>query len=108
MGELLGRELTALIGVDDLGYPEACERLLDDLAFMAGLQRDGHLVSEHPTAALLLLLFAALLFLLPAVAAATGSLAASAIAVFYNAGALVFGGGHLQQSLQASHVRRPR
>ncbi|MES2484086.1 MAG: chromate efflux transporter [Pseudomonadota bacterium] len=42
-----------------------------------------------------LLVFAALLVLLPAVAAATGSLVASAAAVFYQAGALVFGGGHV-------------
>ena len=45
--------------------------------------------------ALMLLLFAALLIVLPAIASATGSLAASAIAVFYKAGALVFGGGHV-------------
>jgi chromate transporter len=45
--------------------------------------------------ALMLALFGALLVLLPLVAAATGSLASSAIAVFYKAGALVFGGGHV-------------
>lgn len=45
--------------------------------------------------ALLLALFGSLLAVLPAVAAATGSVAASAVAVFYKAGALVFGGGHV-------------
>lgn len=45
--------------------------------------------------ALLLGLFGALLLLLPALAAATGSMALSAAAVFYQAGALVFGGGHV-------------
>lgn len=45
--------------------------------------------------ALLLLIFAALLIALPAIASASGSFAASAFAVFYNAGALVFGGGHV-------------
>ena len=55
----------------------------------------------------LLLLFVALLFLLPAVAAATGSMAASAIAVFYNAGALVFGGGHVVLPLLQSGVVPP-
>lgn len=57
--------------------------------------------------AFLLLLFAALLVLLPAVAAATGSLAASAIAVFYNAGALVFGGGHVVLPLLQAGVVPP-
>jgi chromate transporter len=45
--------------------------------------------------AFLLLLFAALLVLLPALAALTASPALAAIAVFYRAGALVFGGGHV-------------
>lgn len=55
----------------------------------------------------LLLLFVALLFLLPAVAAASGSLVASAIAVFYNAGALVFGGGHVVLPLLQAGVVPP-
>lgn len=45
--------------------------------------------------AVVLVLFGALLVLLPAVAAATGSLVLSTVAVFYKAGALVFGGGHV-------------
>ena len=45
--------------------------------------------------ATLLLLFALLLVLLPLLASATGSRALSAVAVFYQAGALVFGGGHV-------------
>jgi chromate transporter len=45
--------------------------------------------------ALVLVVFGALLVLLPALAAATGLLVSSAVAVFYHAGALVFGGGHV-------------
>lgn len=40
-----GRELASLVGVDDLRHPEACKRMLDDLAGVAGLQRDC--VSEN-------------------------------------------------------------
>jgi chromate transporter len=46
-------------------------------------------------AAMLLLLFFALLVLLPALAAVSHSTVLSAISVFYKAGALVFGGGHV-------------
>ena len=45
--------------------------------------------------AVLLLLFVILLVALPALAAMTHSAALSAMAVFYKAGALVFGGGHV-------------
>ena len=45
--------------------------------------------------AIMMVLFGALLVLLPLVAAATGSLVSSAVAIFYKAGALVFGGGHV-------------
>jgi chromate transporter len=44
---------------------------------------------------MLLLLFFALLVLLPALAAVSHSTVLSAISVFYKAGALVFGGGHV-------------
>ena len=55
--------------------------------------------------AVLLLLFAALLVLLPVLAASTGSPAVAAVAAFYRAGALVFGGGHVVLPLlQASVV----
>jgi chromate transporter len=55
--------------------------------------------------AVALVLGGGLLVLLPAVAAATGSQALSAIAAFYKAGALVFGGGHVVLPLlQASVV----
>lgn len=46
-------------------------------------------------AALLLAAFFALLFVLPAAASATGWMPLAAVAVFYQAGALVFGGGHV-------------
>jgi chromate transporter len=47
------------------------------------------------TGALLLAGCALLLLVLPALAAATGSMALAAVSVFYRAGALVFGGGHV-------------
>lgn len=59
------------------------------------------------TGALLLAIFAALLLLLPVVAAATGSPLWSAIAVFYRAGALVFGGGHVVLPLLQAGVVPP-
>lgn len=45
--------------------------------------------------AVLLLLFVVLLFLLPTLAAMSHSVLLAAISVFYKAGALVFGGGHV-------------
>lgn len=59
------------------------------------------------TGALLLASCAALLVLLPLVAAATGSMAASAIAVVFKAGALVFGGGHVVLPLLQAGVVPP-
>ncbi|MCC6853534.1 MAG: chromate efflux transporter [Rubrivivax sp.] len=56
------------------------------------------------TGALLLALFALLLVALPAWAAASGSLMAQALAVFYRAGSLVFGGGHVVLPLLQSGV----
>ncbi|MGB4583368.1 MAG: chromate efflux transporter [Rhodoferax sp.] len=50
---------------------------------------------SQTTGALLLLLFAALLLVLPLLAAVIPSPLASAVASFYRAGALVFGGGHV-------------
>lgn len=47
------------------------------------------------TGALLLCVFAALLLALPALAGSSGSALLSAVSVFYQAGALVFGGGHV-------------
>ncbi len=47
------------------------------------------------TGAALLLLCAALLLILPALAAATHAMPLAALSVFYRAGALVFGGGHV-------------
>ena len=50
IGEVSGGELAALVGVHDLWRAPSGEGLLDDLGSMAGLQRGGHLVREHPTA----------------------------------------------------------
>ena len=36
-----------LVGIDDLGNAMASEGLLEDLAGMTGLQRDGHFVGQH-------------------------------------------------------------
>lgn len=47
------------------------------------------------TGAVLLALCGALLVLLPLLAAGTGSVVAAAVSAFYQAGALVFGGGHV-------------
>lgn len=57
--------------------------------------------------ATLLILFGLLLIGLPALAAGTGSTVASAVAVFYKAGALVFGGGHVVLPLIQSGVVPP-
>ncbi len=56
------------------------------------------------TGCLLLVLFCLLLLLLPALASATGSVTLSAVAAFYQAGALVFGGGHVVLPLLQSAV----
>lgn len=56
---------------------------------------------------LLLALFGVLLVLLPALAAVTGSMAVSAVSVFYQAGALVFGGGHVVLPLLQAGVVPP-
>ena len=58
-------------------------------------------------AATLLVVFAALLVLLPIAASASGSIALAAIAVFYQAGALVFGGGHVVLPLLQAGVVPP-
>jgi chromate transporter len=55
----------------------------------------------------LLATFAVLLFALPAWAAVSGSLGAQAAAVFYKAGALVFGGGHVVLPLLQAGVVPP-
>lgn len=57
--------------------------------------------------ALMLVVFAALLVLLPLLASATGSTLWSAIAAFYRAGALVFGGGHVILPLLEAGVVQP-
>ncbi|MBI5721318.1 MAG: chromate efflux transporter [Burkholderiales bacterium] len=57
--------------------------------------------------AALLLLFAALLVVLPALAATAGSVVLSAVSVFYQAGALVFGGGHVVLPLLQAGVVPP-
>src|SRR5271154_2638622 len=50
LGELLSRELAALIGVDDLGHTKARKGLLDNLLGMARLHGYGHLVRQHHAA----------------------------------------------------------
>ncbi|HMO44570.1 MAG TPA: chromate efflux transporter [Rubrivivax sp.] len=59
------------------------------------------------TGAVLLALFGVLLILLPALAAARPSPWLSAVAVFYKAGALVFGGGHVVLPLLQAGVVPP-
>ncbi len=59
------------------------------------------------TGAVLLATFSALLVLLPMLAAAQPSLWLSATAVFYNAGSLVFGGGHVVLPLLQAGVVPP-
>jgi chromate transporter len=55
----------------------------------------GSSVRGHLLAASALALFAALLVILPALASATGAREIAAFDVFYRAGSLVFGGGHV-------------
>ncbi len=62
---------------------------------------------SQPAAVVLLLLFAALLLALPLLAAASGSAALKAVAVVYQAGALVFGGGHVVLPLLQAGVVPP-
>lgn len=50
VGELLGRKLAALVGIVDLGCAVSGEGRFDDLHRVAGLHRDGDLVSQHPAA----------------------------------------------------------
>lgn len=57
--------------------------------------------------AILLFLYGALLLLLPIAAAASGSMVLSAISVFYHAGALVFGGGHVVLPLLQAGIVPP-
>ena len=59
------------------------------------------------TGAALLLLLLALLVLLPAAAAAAGSTVLAAVSAFYQAGALVFGGGHVVLPLLQASVVPP-
>jgi chromate transporter len=54
-----------------------------------------------------LALFAALLILLPIAARTTGSMPLAAVSVFYDAGALVFGGGHVVLPLLQAGVVPP-
>jgi chromate transporter len=66
-----------------------------------------HALVSKRLGAVLLALFGLLLVALPAWAAVTDSLLASALAVFYRAGALVFGGGHVVLPLLQSGVVPP-
>jgi chromate transporter len=62
---------------------------------------------SRTTGAVLLMLFAALLFGLPALAALSGSMAVAAVSAFYQAGSLVFGGGHVVLPLLQASVVPP-
>jgi len=52
-GELLSRELAALIGVDDIGQPKARKGLLGNLPGVARLDSYGDLVRQHHAASLI-------------------------------------------------------
>lgn len=69
-------------------------------------QHRGYGVSRR-TGAVLLAVFAALLVALPLWASVAGSMVASAVSVFYQAGALVFGGGHVVLPLLQAGVVPP-
>ena len=84
--------LVGLLGVDANELPPA-ERL-------------GHRVGTK-SAATLLVLFAVLLVLLPIAASVSGLMPLAAISVFYKAGALVFGGGHVVLPLLQAGVVPP-
>jgi chromate transporter len=62
---------------------------------------------SRTTGTVLLALFAALLVGLPTLAALSGSLALSAVAAIYQAGSLVFGGGHVVLPLLQASVVPP-
>lgn len=66
-----------------------------------------HYGVSRRTGTLLLAVFAALLLGLPALAALSGSLALSAVAAIYQAGSLVFGGGHVVLPLLQASVVPP-
>lgn len=70
---------------------------------LAPMQHRDYGVGKR-TGAVLLVSFVALLAILPAVAGATHALALEAVASFYQAGALVFGGGHVVLPLLQSAV----
>jgi chromate transporter len=70
-------------------------------------QQHRDLGVSRRTGATLLLVFAALLLLLPALGAATGWMPLAAVAVVYQAGALVFGGGHVVLPLLQAGVVPP-
>jgi len=76
------------------------------LGHLPAAQHRDYGVSRRAGAALLIA-FAGLLVLLPAVAAGSGSAALSAVRVFYQAGALVFGGGHVVLPLLQAGVVSP-
>lgn len=85
---------TALGQIAAIGIGGLVGRWRLQLGQLPPARHRNHGVSRR-MATFMLALFAALLLVLPAIAAATHSLVVSAIAVFYKAGALVFGGGHV-------------
>ncbi|MDD2664735.1 MAG: chromate efflux transporter [Dechloromonas sp.] len=94
-GQMAAIALGGLLGWRLLPPPPAAPATHPD----AGISRK--------TGALLLGLFALLLLGLPALAALSGSLLLSAVAAFYQAGSLVFGGGHVVLPLLQAGVVPP-
>ncbi len=97
---------TALGQLAAIGIGGLVGRWALQLGHLPPLQHRDYGVSKR-VGTLMLVLFGALLVLLPAIATSSGSLALSAIAVFYKAGALVFGGGHVVLPLLQAGVVPP-
>jgi len=76
------------------------------LAHLPGASHRDYRVSQR-TGAVLLIAFVMLLFALPALASVVGAMPTAAFAAFYQAGALVFGGGHVVLPLLQAGVVPP-
>jgi chromate transporter len=88
--------------------------VLGGLVGVLGVRANEVLPTEHlgygvsrKAAGTLLVLFVALLVVLPIAASTTGSMQLAAVSVFYKAGALVFGGGHVVLPLLQAGVVPP-
>lgn len=76
------------------------------LAHLPGASHRDDRVSQR-TGAVLLIILVTLLFALPALASVAGTMPTAAFAAFYQAGALVFGGGHVVLPLLQAGVVPP-